>query len=158
MRYENQPIALKYATFNYECNEDGEFLTGNLWRYAPKLKEFIQPAVLVLAKTATKAGKGNEGKHGRRAEAGDEILDSSSVVIYPNPFSYSFTVKFSLAKPVQLAVSIYSNMGALVYSRPAKSYSAGEHTETLSLSPAPGIYTLYISGAGVNYLTQIIKN
>ena len=101
-------------------------------------------------------GKENANSNKRTNEE-NEVLNSNSVSVYPNPFGDFFNLKFTLAKPVELTIAIYNSMGGVAYSKTGKKYGAGEHAESIRISGTPGIYTLHISGAGVNYLTQIIK-
>ncbi|MCL2098641.1 MAG: T9SS type A sorting domain-containing protein [Bacteroidales bacterium] len=156
--YGKQPVSLKFATFNYSCNEGGELLTGNLWRYVLYTKSFMQPAVMVLSKNTVPPSITIEEKDGGKDTIEkEELLDSQSIVIYPNPVSDMLTVKYSLNKPVELTIAIYSSMGKAVYSKTGK-YAQGDHTESLWLAGLPGMYSLRISGEGVNYITQIIKN
>ena len=152
----HRSIALKFATFNYECNEEGEFLSGNLWRYRYQQMSFMPPSVMVLAKNTNQLEitGGNKDKEIIFVE---EILDSQSLIVYPNPFSDLLNLSFTLNKPVELTVTVYSQMGSIAYSR-TKKYVQGNHAESLWFAAQPGIYTLRISGEGVNYTTQIIKN
>jgi len=145
--FRRQPMDLKFATFHYECGEEGEFLSGNLWRYAPQILSFTQPSMIVLMKNTPPAAM---------PDANMDILVANSVVVYPNPFSELFSVSFTLSKAAALNISIYSNMGTTVYNNTGN-YREGDNVEHLWLSGQPGIYTLRISGEGVNYLTQIVK-
>jgi TPR repeat protein len=151
-------IALKFATFNYECNEEGEFLSGNLWRYRYQQMSFMPPSVMVLMKnTVPSAISGKEEENKQEINFVEEILDSQSLIVYPNPFSDLLNLSFTLNKPVELTVTVYSQIGSIAYSR-TKKYVQGNHAESLWFAAQPGIYTLRISGAGVDYSTQIIKH
>jgi len=153
--YAEQQLALRYATLHYDCDERGEFLSGNLWLYNPPQKGFIQPTLMSLMKAVQPAATGDDDENSNSGE--EEILERNSVIIYPNPFSDMLNLKFTLNQPVDLAVTVFSSMGSLVYNKTGK-YTQGEHAESLWFSGFPGIYTLRIVGAGVNYITQIIKN
>ena len=152
--YGARSAALKFATFNYACNEEGEILTGNLRRYLPESKDFMPPAIIVLEKATDNFMIINEEK-GKLTIA--DILDSQSVLVYPNPVSDMLTVSFSLSQPMPLTIAVYSYMGNLVYSKTG-SYIQGQNVESFWLTAQPGIYNLRIVGSGVNYTTQILKN
>jgi hypothetical protein len=60
----------------------------------------------------------------------DEINDTAPIVLhnaYPNPFSQTANLSFSVKTPQQLAVSIYNTKGQLVRSIGSEQYTAGEH-------------------------------
>ena len=154
--YAEQNLALKYATLHYDCDDNGEFLSGNLWLYNPPIKGFIQPTLMSLMKAVQPAATDHDDENNSHTDE-EEILAPNSVIIYPNPFSDMLNLKFTLNKPVDLSVTVFSSMGSMVYNKTGK-YVQGEHIESMWFSAFPGIYTLRISGVGVNYLTQIIKN
>jgi TPR repeat protein len=154
----NQSVVLKFATLNYECTEDEEFLSGNLWRYSYQTTAFLPPSVMLLKKSDNQPAitTGNKDNN-EDATSEEEVLDSKSIIVYPNPFSDLLNLQFTLNKPVELTVAVYSQMGSVVHNR-TKKYMQGDQAESLWLVVSPGIYTLRISGEGVNYITQVIKN
>ena len=57
---------------------------------------------------------------------------------YPNPFSQSTTITFSLTEPAAISVSVYNLLGQKVRNITNQSFSSGTHKVTLERSNLPG--------------------
>jgi len=91
---------------------------------------------------------GIPGEPGKRTMA--------AIVNYPNPFHATTTVRYTLAQPQQVTLSLYDSRGRLVRTFSKGHGSAGEHTFTLhSAGLAPGIYYLRLEGGSTVQVAKI---
>lgn len=77
--------------------------------------------------------------------AADNTLDAH---LFPNPVSHRSTVRYTLARPESVRLTLHALTGQLVRDfGPAQPQSSGVHTQTLELGStlAPGIYWLRIA-------------
>lgn len=84
----------------------------------------------------------------------------NSFNVYPNPFSNSANVVFSLSQPETVSFDIYNVLGAKVASIGEETYSAGSHTVNINAgSLNEGVYYLnsVFNGQNFTYKLTIVK-
>lgn len=138
----------------------GSALTGNIRMYSPRTMEPERPMYVSLQKGAApmKANVGSQAKN--RVESSRMSLPgkgSESLRAYPNPFTGTISVRFTLEEESSVQLALYSSAGKNVYTSAAQSLPAGE--QVLSLTPhiPEGVYVLKVYTAGRTWQTIVIK-
>ncbi len=87
----------------------------------------------------------------------DEVSVDNSVQIYPNPFTETAYVSFTIAQSETVNVSVYSSTGQLVYTLNNKDYSAGTHTITIDGNELNnGIYFVNLKVGDHTYKQKLV--
>jgi Secretion system C-terminal sorting domain len=86
------------------------------------------------------------------------IGTTSSLVVYPNPFSNDFTVSFSATKTATATVKLQSSTGQLVFS---KMISVNKGNNSILINSLPsinaGVYYLTVSNEELNFNSKLQK-
>jgi hypothetical protein len=85
---------------------------------------------------------------------------NTSIEVYPNPFSESFTLTFSCATASNVSVHLYDVGGNLIKAIAANAvYEEGKHQLIVKGDEhAPGIYLLQVSINQKSIVQKLIKN
>jgi hypothetical protein len=79
------------------------------------------------------------------------------VTIFPNPTSYTLTVRFNLPQSDEVLIELYEMQGKLILSKNIGKKETGEHQELLDLSNVPlGTYVCRLSGQKNSITKQLI--
>ena len=71
----------------------------------------------------------------------DEPGDSFSVASFPNPFSGSTTIEYTLDKPAVVRINIYDNLGNIITTLKDKYTDIGSHSDVFNADKLPsGMY------------------
>ena len=91
--------------------------------------------------------------------APDTIESEISAVVYPNPFTESFTLAFDCDLPVNICVHLYDINGVLIKVVSANSrYDIGKHELTVKSNELKqGIYFLHVNINQKNVVFKLIK-
>jgi hypothetical protein len=90
----------------------------------------------------------------------EEIESLSSFDVYPNPFSNSTTVEFSLTQPEKISIDVYNLLGEKVTSVAEATYGIGSHTATINADNlSQGVYymTAIIGGQKLTKKLSVVK-
>jgi hypothetical protein len=90
----------------------------------------------------------------------DEIESLSSFNVYPNPFSNTTNVEFSLTQPEKISIDVYNLLGEKVTSVAEATYGIGSHTATINADNlSQGVYymTAIIGGQKLTQKLSVVK-
>ncbi len=96
------------------------------------------------------------------SEFGKEKPKKVSISTYPNPFNSTTKITFVLAKPEDVVLSVYNEMGALVWKHILKEQPSGEHSflwqarDNEGQILPTGIYFLKIKGNGWSRIKKML--
>ena len=86
---------------------------------------------------------------------------AASTAAFPQPFAENLTVKFDLARPQPVALTLHDALGRAVLLRPAAPLPAGNQQLVLDTHHLPaGLYTLHLAleGEGRTEVLKVLKN
>ena len=129
-----QPNELRLEEAVLQLNKSGEesIITGNLKRYSLTHKEPEKPVFIMLVNIGDRLMIKNEGQ-----------ADSVNFRQYPNPFTNTFQLSYTLKKQSHVNIIVSSVLnGKIVYSSTPQFQNAGEHSQTVAINAAPGYYVI----------------
>jgi hypothetical protein len=132
-------LTFQNASLQLVRDKDSLYLTGNLQMFSPERNEPGKPMYVALVRTAMDSSSGTIGL----SDTDSSSLTLGSFAAYPNPFTSTVTVGFTLKTSVRVATQLYTVDGRMVYSNAAG--VLGEGSYTLPVQPgalAPGVYVL----------------
>jgi len=138
---------------------DSTYLLGNLRLYSPDTHEPGKPMYLSLSKITDVRKMGDTSESADlKLKSNKEAygLNSDRLIAYPNPFTGSLNLSFSLEKDENVTVLLYDMAGKQVYSEQLK-LSAGKHNRVIDPQIIPGSYALKLQSGNKIETTMIIK-
>lgn len=88
----------------------------------------------------------------------NELTQSISLTISPNPTNGIFSIKFTLSDPSELNYQLTDILGKTILKSNKQTYEVGEHTIDMNISSLPpGIYFLQLELNGQKIAQKIIK-
>jgi hypothetical protein len=84
--------------------------------------------------------------------------DADKLIVFPNPFNESVSVKFFLQQSAEVVVDIFNLYGQRIKSLPVEKRHAGDNQINISLNDvADGIYFVQVTKNGSRHIEKIIK-
>ncbi len=125
-------VEFKQSKLNMVKSGDTVYLSGNLALYSPQFKETRQPEFIMLIRTGTGVGF---------ADNADVHTDSLHFVAYPNPFTSSLRLRFTLKTPATVSIMVSNILnGHIVYQSSPVDLGAGDHTTPVNFDGQAGNY------------------
>jgi uncharacterized protein len=122
----------KTAAFNIIQQGDSVFVAGNIGMFSYDRGEPSKPVLVAVGRKEKKIA-----------------TLTTDIGLYPNPFNASTNLSFNLLKNGNVAISMVSREGMVVYEQPAKSLEAGTYKFTLQPGHLPaGTYLIRITISG----------
>lgn len=145
--YSNSKIAPKWDTARMKLKTITEgaenYLTGNIELYSSYLKEPGKPCSINLKKNKNTTNV--------------NVQIEESPTIYPNPFTKSLNISFSLQDQESCAISIQTTAGISVYEKSLGILSTGKHSYQIDLDIPNGNYIAKLTYGDNTYTTIIQK-
>lgn len=92
----------------------------------------------------------------------DRSISDGALTLYemsPNPVSDQCAIRFALASPADVGITIYDLTGRVVYTRHCGSLTRGEHIQRINLAGYPhGMYVCAITMNQRRLATRLVKN
>ena len=88
------------------------------------------------------------------------VRPAATTAAFPQPFGAGLTVRFELARPQPVALTLHDGLGRPVLARPAAPLAAGPQQVLLDTQRLPaGVYTLHIGlpGEGRSEVLKVVK-
>lgn len=150
-------LQFEKAKLNYTKRGDSLFLGGNLQLYAIERKEPEKPQQIVLFKLANdkQAAKTVASVAANTIEETPQTR--TSLVTYPNPFSSTLKLSFSLKQNTTVKAVIYTLDGKMVYN--GTSYAMLKGLQNISVQPPipAGTYILKLYCGNEVLSTKVVK-
>jgi TPR repeat protein len=129
------PVAFKDSHLNLVQSRDTIYLTGTLRLYATEAREPQRPEFMMLIRTGATENS-NAGHINAAANT-----DSLHFVAYPNPFSSTINLRYTLKKPDRVSIIVSSVLnGSIVYRKTLGELAAGDYTDPVAFYSQPGSY------------------
>lgn len=125
--------------------KDSSYLVGNLQLWSVRQNEPEKPMYISLVKNNKNKIDTNTTK------------TKDNLVVFPNPFSNSFSFNLSLNERSTVEIALYSITGVVLYNEKLE-LPAGDHRHTITVSIPSGAYFLKINYGNVRKSTIVIKS
>ena len=99
-------------------------------------------------------------KRDQEEELANAVVDSlvSNIRFMPNPVYNDVQIKYELARPAKVYISLHYNGGVTTYQTPLRQETEGEHTVEVNMSGMPiGSYVVYIHADDIIASGSLIK-
>lgn len=85
------------------------------------------------------------------------FLKNDNLVVYPNPFTHSFSFNLSLNEQSSVTIALHSLTGTVLYTEKL-ALPAGNHSHTITVNVPSGAYLLKVNYGNKHKSTIVIKS
>jgi hypothetical protein len=138
--HKSSPLAMLFMDSKLNMFKSGDtvYLTGNLTLYSPKLKEPQRPEFIMLIRTGAQKA---DVRDNVSEQLSNNKVDSIHFVAYPNPFTTSLRLRYTLTKPALVNIMVSDLLtGKIVYRTSVVETAAGDHDDPVIFNGQPGNY------------------
>lgn len=125
--------------------KDSSYLAGNIQLWSVRQNEPEKPMYISLVKK-------NKNTIDTKTE-----LANDNLVVYPNPFTNSFSFNLSLSEQSTVAIAFHTITGVVLYTEKLV-LPAGNHSHTITINVPSGAYFLKVNYGKEHESTIVIKS
>jgi hypothetical protein len=164
--YPVRPVtfSMENAKLQWIRKEDSLYLSGSVQMFSPELNEPQKPIFISLVKEVSELDKRNtvvkEDKNviNFTSEDGSPLFSKNLVTAYPNPFTNTINIDFSLKNAEVVEAQLLDADGRLVYKNNGGLMKPGKYSITLKPPHiSAGNYIIKLFYGSQSHITKVIK-
>ena len=124
--------------------KDSSYLAGNIQLWSVRQNEPEKPMYISVVKNSRTAANAKRMEVAKTAIDAKTALAGDKLVVYPNPFTNSFSFNLALTEQSTVDIAMYSMTGTVLYTE-SLNLPAGNHSHSITVNVPSVTYLLKIS-------------